>query len=84
MFGYDLDENDQCDANVLARVISLIMALKYMEPFVNFRNIFADLIGEYWFLIPYQTHSAVCRKLTQFLIAINNERLWPFGIKERF
>jgi hypothetical protein len=45
MVGYNLDENNQCNMNFSSRVLSLIMALKYMEPFVEFRNIFADFIG---------------------------------------
>lgn len=50
MFGYNLDENNQRNMNFSARVLSLVMALKYMEPFVEFRNIFQiwlDNIG-FW------------------------------------
>lgn len=84
MYGYNLDENDHCNPKTLVKVISLMMSVKYMEPFITFRIIFCDFMGEYWFLASNQSHSFVLRELTQFMIAINNERLWPFNIKEKF
>lgn len=84
MYGYDIDAYGQCSPTKLVTGVSIVMAVKNIEPFIRFRNIFCEFIGDFWFFASNQTHSRVTRELTQLMIAINNERLWPFDIKEKF